>query len=305
MNEKQHSVIERWERRWLGLASSMSLIFVLLIATNLVLDSNNVVQLRQRANPSEILASDIFANPGVVETAPNKYRVSVVAQTFSFNPSEITLPVDSEIEFYVTSKDVLHGFQIRSTNTNMEVIPGEVAYSSYTFKKPGEYWVVCNEYCGIGHQNMLGKINVVSKSVYAQQLANPKTEEVSLGQKVFESNCASCHQAGGEGLAGAFPPLKGNVSATYKLDGGKDYLIHAALFGLSGAIKVDGNSFNGVMPAWKQLSDEEISAVLNYVVSAWGSDVTADISPDEVAAARSQELSSEDVLGLRHSLGLE
>ncbi|HHO55457.1 MAG TPA: c-type cytochrome [Trueperaceae bacterium] len=305
MNEKQHSVIERWERRWLGLASSMSLIFVLLIATNLAFDSNNVVQLRQRANPSEILASDIFANPGVIETAPNKYRVAVVAQTFSFNPSEILLPVDSEIEFYVTSKDVLHGFQIRSTNTNMEVIPGEVAYSSYTFKKPGEYWVVCNEYCGISHQNMLGKITVVSKAVYAQELANPKVEEVSLGQSVFESNCASCHQVSGQGIPGAFPALKGNVSATSKLAGGKDYLIHAALYGLQGGIKVDGNSFNGTMPAWKQLSDEEISAVLNYAISGWGDDGVADISPEDIAAARSQELSSEDVLGLRQSLGLE
>lgn len=305
MNEKQHSVIERWERRWLGLASSMSLVFVILIAANLAFDSNNVVQLTQRANPEEILASEIFSNPGVVETAPNKYRVAIIAQTFSFNPSEITLPVDSEIEFYVTSKDVLHGFQIRSTNTNMEIIPGEVSYSSYKFKKTGEYWVICNEYCGISHQNMLGKINIVSKSVYAQGLANPIIEEASLGQSVFESNCASCHQASGAGLAGVFPPLKDNLATTSKLDGGKDYLINAALFGLSGAIKVDGTSYNGVMPAWGQLSDEEIAAVLNYAISGWDGTEVADVAETDVRAARTNSYSSDKVLGLRQALGLE
>ncbi len=305
MNEKQHSIIERWERRWLGLASAMSLVFVILIAANLAFDSNNVVQLKQRANPAEILATDIFSNPGVIETSANKYRVAMVAQTFSFNPSEVRLPVDSEIEFYVTSKDVLHGFQIKSTNTNMEIIPGEVSYSSYTFKKPGEYWVICNEYCGIGHQNMLGKIVVLPKAVYAQEQANPVAEEASLGQSVFETNCASCHQASGAGLAGVFPPLKGNLAATSKLDGGKDYLVNTALFGLSGSIKVDGGSYNGVMPAWTQLSDEEISAVLNYAISGWGDDGVADITEADVAAARTNSYSSEDVHGLRQALGLE
>lgn len=305
MTEKQHSIIERWERRWLGLASAMSLIFVILIAANLAFDSNNVVQLTQRANPEEILSSEIFSNPGVIETAANKYRVAMVAQTFSFNPSEVRLPVDSEIEFYVTSKDVLHGFQIMKTNTNMEIIPGEVSYSTYKFKKPGEYWIICNEYCGISHQNMLGKIVVLPKAVYAQELANQEAVEISLGQSVFESNCSSCHQASGVGLAGVFPPLKGNLADISKLDGGKDYLINAILFGLSGGIKVDDDSYSGVMPAWAQLSDEEIADVLNYTLTAWGDDAVADISSDAVAAVRGNGLSAQEVLGQRQALGLE
>ncbi len=312
MNDKQHSVIERWERRWLGIASSMSLIFVILIAGNLAIEGQNVAQLKQRASLDEVLSSDIFSNPGVTEIAPNKYRVAVLAQTFSFNPNEIKLPVGSTAEFYVTSKDVLHGFQVAKTNTNMEVIPGEVAYSTHDFNKVGEYWVTCNEYCGIGHQNMLAKIIILPKAVYAQEMSAKANAAAAtgdggnaLGEKVYNTNCSGCHQASGEGLAGAFPPLKGNIANTFALDGGKDYLLAAVLNGLSGSIKVNGNSFNGAMPAWSQLSDEDIAAALNYALSSWGSELEAGISPEDVASARTNSLSTDKVLELRKALGLE
>ncbi len=312
MNDKQHSVIERWERRWLGIASSMSLIFVILIAGNLAIEGQNVAQLKQRASLDEVLSSDIFSNPGVTEIAPNKYRVAVLAQTFSFNPNEIRLPVGATAEFYVTSKDVLHGFQVAKTNTNMEVIPGEVAYSTHSFDQVGEYWVTCNEYCGIGHQNMLAKIIILPKAVYAQEMnAEADTAAATtggantLGEKTYNANCSGCHQANGTGLAGAFPPLKDNIANTFTLDGGKDYLLAAVLNGLSGPIKVNGDNFNGAMPAWSQLSNEEISATLNYALSSWGSSLDAGITSEDVESARNNSLSTDKVLELRNALGLE
>jgi len=123
--------------------------------------------------------------------------------------------------------------------------------------------------------------------------------------EVYTTNCVACHQASGEGLPGAFPNLKGNVSVIAGLEGGREYLIRAVLFGNMGEIKVGENVFNGAMPAWASLSDEDIAGVLNYIVKAWEQEVPEgfeDFTAEEVAAARGEELSFDDVLALRNAL---
>ena len=96
----------------------------------------------------------------VRELAPNKYEAYILAQTWTFLPNRITVPVGSTVTFYVTSKDVQHGFNIQQTNVNMMVVPGEVSTLTLTFDEPGEYTFVCNEYCGVGHQTMYGTVVV-------------------------------------------------------------------------------------------------------------------------------------------------
>lgn len=96
----------------------------------------------------------------VRELAPNKYEAYILAQVWSFLPNRITVPKGSTITFYVTSKDVQHGFIIADTNINMMIIPGQVSTLTATFDKAGEYNIVCNEYCGVGHQTMFGTIIV-------------------------------------------------------------------------------------------------------------------------------------------------
>ncbi|NNF01830.1 MAG: cytochrome C oxidase subunit II, partial [Bacteroidia bacterium] len=59
-----------------------------------------------------------------------------------------------------SSNDVVHGFNIRKTNINLMAIPGSVNRFSHTFADQGLYEVICHEYCGVGHQNMLGQIIV-------------------------------------------------------------------------------------------------------------------------------------------------
>ncbi|MCB8987135.1 MAG: hypothetical protein H6661_05250 [Ardenticatenaceae bacterium] len=49
--------------------------------------------------------------------------------------------------FYVTSKDVQHGFRINETNVNMQIVPGEVSKLTITFDEPREYDFICHEYC--------------------------------------------------------------------------------------------------------------------------------------------------------------
>src|SRR5277367_3169000 len=85
------------------------------------------------------------------------------------------------------------------------------------------------------------------------------------GAGIYATNCAACHQAGGTGMAGAFPPLAGHVPELLKRADGRSYVGKLLLFGLEGEISVNGNSFAGAMPPWEALSDSDIAAVINYV----------------------------------------
>jgi len=70
------------------------------------------------------------------------------------------VPLGSHVTFYVTSEDVEHGFSIPETSINTMVTPGWVSSLSYTFRKPGKFLLVCNEYCGAEHQLMAADIEV-------------------------------------------------------------------------------------------------------------------------------------------------
>jgi cytochrome c oxidase subunit 2 len=99
-------------------------------------------------------------NVGLHEVSPGKYDAYILSQTWLYSPREITVPAGSTVTFYVTSKDVIHGFKIQDTNVNFMVIPGEVSKLSHTFEIPGEYLFICHEYCGAGHAAMFGKVIV-------------------------------------------------------------------------------------------------------------------------------------------------
>ena len=128
------------------------------------------------------------------------------------------------------------------------------------------------------------------------------------GSNVYTTNCVACHQAGGTGLAGAFPPLAGHVPELLKRSDGRAYVGKVLLFGLEGDISVNGNNFAGAMPPWNALSDDDIAAALNYVSNAWGNgkSLPPDFKPftsDEIKALRAPELSSAQVYALRSGAG--
>ncbi len=130
-----------------------------------------------------------------------------------------------------------------------------------------------------------------------------------LGESVFASNCASCHQANGQGIPGAFPPLAGHAPELIAAEGGRTFMIDALLYGLQGAIQVGGTGYNGVMPAWGFLGDDEIAAVINHTLHAWDNaqalpDDFAPITADEIADERGQGLTGTDVHEIREGLDL-
>lgn len=105
------------------------------------------------------------------------------------------------------------------------------------------------------------------------------------GEQLYQQRCVTCHQANGEGLAGAFPPL---VGSEYALAANVAVPIRIVLNGMQGPVTVKGVQYNGIMPpggAGIALSDEEAAAVLTHVRSAWGNSASA-ITPQQVATER-------------------
>jgi mono/diheme cytochrome c family protein len=128
------------------------------------------------------------------------------------------------------------------------------------------------------------------------------------GAKIY-AQCAGCHQANGQGIPGAFPPLASHVAEILSKAGGREYLIKVLLWGLQGQIEVKGMKYNGAMPAFAQLKDEEIAAVLTHIATAWGDDKKVKgfkpFTPAEVKALRDKKLTAQQVLEDRKKLGLK
>lgn len=111
-------------------------------------------------DPENVENTAPFDEPGVYEVGDNEYEVVMTLETFSFDPGEIEVPVGATVNFIMTSKDVVHGMQIIDTNVNAMVMPGQIQKVSQTFDTPGEYLILCNEYCGAGHQLMSATVTV-------------------------------------------------------------------------------------------------------------------------------------------------
>ena len=108
-----------------------------------------------------------------------------------------------------------------------------------------------------------------------------------VGKRLFTANCVACHQATGLGVAGQFPTLVGSEWVLTEGWHGDNHLIGVLLHGLQGAIQVKGDTYNGAMPPWKQLKDDQIAAILTYIRSEWGNNESP-ITAEQVAKVREE-----------------
>ena len=161
--EKPSLHINRLERRWIIASAILLVVFMLAITVTSLAGGIAVPAPVARVNPQTVDKEGPFANPGLRELAPGKYEAYILSQIWSFNPREITVPAGSSVTFYVTSKDVQHGFHLDGTNVNMQIVPGQVSKLTAKLDKPGEYNFICHEYCGLGHAAMFGKVIVTPK----------------------------------------------------------------------------------------------------------------------------------------------
>lgn len=154
--------IHAYEKLWLVAALLLVVGFILTVTYGSVaLGIDMVDEEEDVIPPDEIPEDDRFGDPRVEQVGEEEYEVYVVAATFVFQPRTIEVPADREITFYITSRDVIHSFSIVGTNTNAMIIPGEITSMTIEFDEPGEYGLICNEYCGEFHHTMEGLIQVV------------------------------------------------------------------------------------------------------------------------------------------------
>jgi mono/diheme cytochrome c family protein len=103
------------------------------------------------------------------------------------------------------------------------------------------------------------------------------------GEQTYQTVCAACHQATGNGLPGAFPPLAGSEWA----NGDPETMIRIVIAGLQGPVTVKGQPFNSMMPPPPGLDDEKIAHVLTFVRANFGNKASK-VEKDQVAKIRSE-----------------
>ncbi|MEO0066267.1 MAG: hypothetical protein RI983_1593 [Bacteroidota bacterium] len=108
-------------------------------------------------------------------------------------------------------------------------------------------------------------------------------KSIEAGKKVYETSCMNCHMQDGKGLEGVFPP----IAQSDFLKKSSNEIIDVLIKGQSGAIKVNGVTYNGVMPSVEYLSDQEMADVLNYIQNSWGNKNTKPVLPEQVKKRRS------------------
>jgi mono/diheme cytochrome c family protein len=130
--------------------------------------------------------------------------------------------------------------------------------------------------------------------------------------RIYDTNCALCHQKAGVGLTGQFPRLAGRAAEIAATEAGRRYLVEVALFGMAGKVEVDGASIIGVMPTFAVLPDDDLASVLNYITHLDGSlksnehDKRPQISATDVQSIRAgPQLSPTQVRAKRESVPVE
>jgi nitrite reductase (NO-forming) len=108
-----------------------------------------------------------------------------------------------------------------------------------------------------------------------------KEDQIAAGKQLFAGTCSVCHQANGEGLANVFPPLAKSDFLAADPKRAMTIVTH----GLTGKVTVNGHEYDSVMPPMSQLTDDEVSNILTYVLNSWGNP-GGQFSKDEVAKAR-------------------
>lgn len=114
-------------------------------------------------DPRQVMSDARFRAPGILVDDDGRVHARIVGMTFAWLPNMLVVPEDTPVTFHVTAIDVIHGFQIVRTNGQSMVLPGYISRFTTTFSDPGEYLIVCNEYCGVGHHAMAAKMRVVPR----------------------------------------------------------------------------------------------------------------------------------------------
>ncbi len=200
----------------------------------------------------------------------------------------LVVPVDRKVRIITTANDVIHAWMVPAFGVKQDAIPGFVRDTWFRADKTGDFYGQCAELCGKEHAYMPIHVKVLSAPDYAKWVEGQKKlmaakaddpskvwnlqDLVARGEKIYAANCVACHQASGKGAG----PIKALDGSAIVLDADKSRQI---------AIMLNGAA-NGAMPAWKQLSDTEIAAVITYTKNQWSNQTGQVVQPADILAAR-------------------
>jgi cytochrome c oxidase subunit 2 len=164
--------IDQLERRWIAISLMVIGLFVGIITLDALFHGINPPSKVETVDSASLHLSTEFAeeNLGVQVDDKGAVIIRMVAGRYSFFPKHISVPAETPLTFRWVSMDVLHGVHIPMTNMSTMIVPGYVAEVSTTFPKPGEYPLLCNEYCGLGHNHMWSNISVIAKEDWQASL---------------------------------------------------------------------------------------------------------------------------------------
>jgi cytochrome c oxidase subunit 2 len=197
----------------------------------------------------------------------------------------LVLPTGKKVRFLLSSSDVIHSWWVPALAVKKDAIPGIVNEAWTNINEEGIYRGQCTELCGKDHGFMPIVVEAVSPEEFDTWYAAKQQEAIEtaalfdkewtydelmeLGETVYNSACASCHQPDGSGVPGAFPALRNSTIATGTADGHLDIVVNGAQ---GTAMAAYGN----------QLSDVDMAAVITYERNAWGNNVGDMVTPVDV-----------------------
>ena len=167
--------VDQLERKWIAISMLVIGLFVGIITIDAFFHGVNPPSKVETIDSASLHLNKEFAedNLGVQVDAKGNVIIRMVAGRYSFFPKHIEVPAETPLTFRWVSIDVLHGVHIPMTNMSTMIVPGYVAEITTTFPKPGEYPVLCNEYCGLGHNHMWSNLSVIAKEGWSAPVKSP------------------------------------------------------------------------------------------------------------------------------------
>jgi cytochrome c oxidase subunit 2 len=210
----------------------------------------------------------------------NAYEVLVTGQKWNwlftypngYIDSQLHVPVDTPVKLTMTSEDVIHSFFVPDFRIKRDVIPGRYTRLWFTAIETGDYDILCTEYCGTNHWNMLSKLVVHERAEFDSWLEEAsdflsKMPPAEAGELLYNMRgCKQCHSV--DGTPGIGPSFLGKFGSEEKLLTGETVVVEENYIRES---IVDPQArivagFDPVMPTYQgRLKDEEITAIIEYM----------------------------------------
>ena len=167
--------IDQLEKKWITISLLVIGVFVGIITIDAFFHGVNPPSKVETIDSASLHLNKEFAedNLGVQVDAQGAITIRMVAGRYSFFPKKIEVPAETPLTFRWVSMDVLHGVHIPMTNMSTMIVPGYVAEITTTFPKSGDYPILCNEYCGLGHSHMWSNISVIAKENWKAPVKSP------------------------------------------------------------------------------------------------------------------------------------